>query len=69
MENEVENIDNQQGNGVLPCVMPCLSEIKNAAFDAYLAGYENEVPCQYDKGGNDGFIKGVEWLMSYLNKA
>ena len=61
MENEAEKIDNQQGNGVLPCVSGCFIVSNEKTPDV----------CEHYKviytDGTEGmeFFNGNMWLVKY----
>ena len=61
MENEAEKIDNQQGNGVLPCVSGCFIVNNEKTPDV----------CEHYKviytDGTEGmeFFNGNMWLVKY----
>ncbi len=57
MKNEAENIDNQQGNGVLPCVMPsCIDKWLPLIADNYHA--ESEIRGNMQITTKSGMING-----------
>jgi len=66
--NKVEKIDNQQGNGVLPCVSGCLLPPKSEIDKIIIVEYINRYGTNYDdnslESAREGALIMVNWLLN-----
>jgi hypothetical protein len=71
MKNEAEDIDNQQGNGVLPCVMPRCSTCKfwkqntfynyeGAENDGFCSELGSQLTIELKTGWDGGYVDSIE---------
>jgi hypothetical protein len=68
MKNEEQNIENKQGNGVLPCVSGCLLPSKSEIDKIIIVEYINRYGTNYDdnslESAREGALIMVNWLLN-----